>query len=152
MTAHTAHRGLRRRERALNAVVRGLADLGVSLAGARTLTVRGRRTGAEHRVPVNPLRLGGEQYLVAPRGETDWVRNARAHPQAQLRRGRSVTAVHLAEVTDPEIKLAVIERYLQRWGWEVAGLLPDGITPGDAAPTLRRHLDALPVFHARPGT
>ncbi len=36
-------------------MVRWLADRGISLAGAESLTVRGRRTGAPHRVPVNPL-------------------------------------------------------------------------------------------------
>ena len=43
-----------------------------------TLKVRGRKTGHWRSVPVNVLEVDGQRYLVAPRGETDWVRNLRA--------------------------------------------------------------------------
>jgi deazaflavin-dependent oxidoreductase (nitroreductase family) len=52
--------------------------------GARTLTVSGRRTGRSQRVPVIPVTYTGARYLVAPRGETDWVRNLRASGQGSL--------------------------------------------------------------------
>jgi len=42
------------------------------------LVVRGRWTGQWRRVPVNVLELGGERYLVAPRGNTQLTRNLRA--------------------------------------------------------------------------
>ena len=43
-----------------------------------TLMVRGRKTGHWRSVPVNVFELDGQRYLVAPQGETDWVRNLRA--------------------------------------------------------------------------
>ena len=80
-------------------VVRWLTERGVSLLGSRVLTVRGRKTGNPQSVPVNLLTLDGERFLVAPRGNTQWVRNVRAAGmKAQLRVGRRVETVRLVEV------------------------------------------------------
>ena len=68
-------------------VVRWLTDHGVSLLGSRVLTVRGRKTGTPQSVPVNLLPLGDERFLVAPRGNTQWVRNVRAAGEAQCASG-----------------------------------------------------------------
>ena len=74
--------------RALNAVVRPLARLG--LTGPRTylLTVPGRRTGRLWSTPVTIVEHDGHRWLVAPYGERNWVRNARAAGWVNLRRGR----------------------------------------------------------------
>ncbi|GAC55889.1 hypothetical protein GOHSU_02_00320 [Gordonia hirsuta DSM 44140 = NBRC 16056] len=133
-------------QRALNATVRWLADRGVGLAGARTLTVTGRSSGNAHRIPVNPLTVGERRYLVAPRGVTDWVRNVRIDPRGQLRRGRHTEDVVLSELGDDDHKLTVVADYLARWGWEVGSLLPAGLTPRSDEETLRRYLGVLPVF------
>jgi deazaflavin-dependent oxidoreductase (nitroreductase family) len=82
--------------------VRWLTEHGVSLLGSRVLTVRGRRTGTPQSVPVNLLTLAGDRYLVAPRGNTQWVRNVRAAGEAQLRVGRRVEQVRLDEVPPSE--------------------------------------------------
>ena len=126
--------------------MRWLADRGIGLAGAHTLTVHGRRTGAPHRVPVNPLALDGRTYLVAPRGVTDWVRNVRVDPRAQVRRGRRVRPVRLVELADDPRKVQVLAAYLAKWGWEVGRLLPGALTVDADAETLRRHSALLPVF------
>ena len=55
----------------LNAVLAVLARLGVSVYGSRILAVRGRTRSTY-------LTIEGAQYIVAPRGETQWVRNLRA--------------------------------------------------------------------------
>ena len=94
-----------------------------------TLRVRGRKTGRWRNVPVNVLELDGERYLVAPRGETDWVRNLRAAGSGQLQYGRRGTAeaFRAVEVSDKE-KPRVIEAYLDRWGNQVRSqfeALPD---------------------------
>ncbi len=138
-------------DRAVNGAVRWLADRGVGLAGARTLTVRGRRTGRPHRIPVNPLDYVGERYLVAPRGVTDWVRNVRTEPRAELRRGRRREAVVLDEVRDADVAVPVLSAYLARWGWEVGRLLPEPLTPESDAADLRAHARLLPVFRVIPG-
>lgn len=149
MTEQTSHAPVTRADRVFNGAVRWLTDRGVNLAGAQTLTVTGRKSGVPHRVPVNPVTVDGVRYLVAPRGVTDWVRNVRVHPEAQLRRGRRVTDVVLDECGDADRHVAVLQRYLARWGWEVGRLLPDGLTPDADADTLRRHLDLVPVFQVR---
>ncbi len=93
-----------------------------------TLRVRGRKTGRWRSVPVNVLELDGERYLVAPRGETDWVRNLRAAGGGQLQYGRRRTEPFtLVEVRDEE-KPRVIAAYLDRWGNQVRSqfeALPD---------------------------
>lgn len=92
-----------------------------------TLQVQGRKTGRWRSVPVNILELGRERYLVAPRGETDWVRNLRAAGGSQLQYGRRTEPFTAAEVPDEE-KPRVIEAYLERWGRQVRSqfeALPD---------------------------
>jgi len=41
------------------------------------LSVVGRKTGKIIRTPIFPFMYKGKTYLVAPRGETQWVRNLR---------------------------------------------------------------------------
>jgi len=75
-----------------NRAVAGLTRLGVSVWGSRVLRVRGRKSGEVRTVPVNLLTLEGTQYLVAPRGTTQWVRNLRAADgHGELALGRKVT-------------------------------------------------------------
>ena len=92
-----------------------------------TLAVRGRTSGEWRTVPVNVLELDGQRYLVAPRGDTQWVRNLRATGRGELRwRGR-VEPFRAIEIPDNE-RPRVIEAYLARWGYQVKGYfkaLPD---------------------------
>ena len=70
------------------------------MLGSRVLEVRGRSSGEPRRTPVNLLELEGERYLVAPRGETQWVRNLRASGEGRLlvgTRGEPFTAVELTD-------------------------------------------------------
>src|SRR5258708_34019819 len=60
-----------------NAAVALLTRAGVSVWGSRILRVRGRKSGEWHNHPVNLLTYERRQYLVAPRGLTQWVRNIR---------------------------------------------------------------------------
>lgn len=133
-------------ERVLNNSVRWLSDHGISLAGAQTLTVYGRVSGNPQRIPVNPVTVDGRQYLVSPRGNTQWSRNARVNAAAKLGGSRRERQVTLTEVLDADVKVAVLGDYLRRWGWEVGRFLPEGLTPSSDEATLRAHLDALPVF------
>jgi len=105
-------------ERAFNAVPAFLARLGISLYGSRLLAVRGRKSGEWRTVPVNLLELDGAQYLVAPRGETDWVRNLRASGGGELRLGARRQAFRAAEVADTE-KIPLLRAYIRRWWFEV---------------------------------
>ena len=132
----------------MNRTIRRLADRGINLAGAQVLTVAGRTTGAPQRIPVNPLTIGGREYLVAPRGQTQWVRNVRAAGHGELRRGRRSRPVRLTEI-DPELRPPILREYLRRWGWEVGRLLPDGLGTRPDDVTLAAYAAQLPVFEVR---
>jgi len=74
-----------------NRAVRRLTLMGVSVLGSRELRVKGRTSGQWRSTPVNLLTIEGVQYLVAPRGVTQWVRNLRASGYTgELRVGRRV--------------------------------------------------------------
>ena len=81
-----------------------------------TLRVRGHKTGHWRSAPVNVLELDGQRYLVAPRGETDWVRNLRIAGGGQLQYGRWRTEPFTATEVPDEEKPPIIEAYLQRAG------------------------------------
>ncbi|SOD89206.1 nitroreductase family deazaflavin-dependent oxidoreductase [Streptomyces sp. Ag109_G2-15] len=102
----------------VNGIVGWLARHGLSIAGSAELSVRGRKSGAMQRVPVNPHTYEGGQYLVSARGHSQWVRNMRAAAGGELRVGRKVRAFTAVELPDEE-KLPILRTYLEKWGWEV---------------------------------
>ena len=101
-----------------NRGVAGLTGLGISVWGSRVLAVRGRTTNEWRTTPVNVLTEGGERYLVAPRGTTQWVRNIRVAGTGELRLGRRSEAIRVIELADEE-KPPVLRAYLRRWKLEV---------------------------------
>lgn len=139
--------------RALNAVIRRLAELGISLAGSRAIRVRGRTSGQLRSVVINLLTVDGVDYIVSPRGNTQWARNARAAGWIQLgpaRPGlrRRHTRVAVGEVAD-DAKPALLRPYLDRWFWEVKGHIA-GLTPDSSAAELRAAAPKIPVFRLAP--
>jgi deazaflavin-dependent oxidoreductase (nitroreductase family) len=114
-----------------NPVVAGLHRLGLGVQGSQTLAVRGRKSGELRTTPVNPMELGGETYLLAPRGTTQWVRNMRVAKEGELRSGRRVRRFRAEEVPDYE-KLPLLRVYMDRWAWEVKSFLGIDATASDA--------------------
>ena len=98
--------------RLLNVLVTPLAQLG--LAGKRThvLTVVGRRSGKRHSTPVSVVFLDGERWLVAPYGEREWVKNARAAGWVELTRALKTEHMQVAEV-GPDQAAPVLRAYLR---------------------------------------
>lgn len=127
-----------------NPLVVGLTRLGVSVWGSRVLRVRGRSSGTWRTNPINLLTLGGERYLVAPRGETQWVRNLRAAGAGELQLGRQAEAFTASELDESE-KPAVLRAYLRRWKFEV-GMFFDGVGPDASDDELARIGPRHPVF------
>ena len=74
--------------KAANTLIRWLAEIGISIAGTRALRVRGRKTGRLRGVVINVLSVDDLDYLVSPRGTTQWVRNIRVAGTGELRVGR----------------------------------------------------------------
>lgn len=127
-----------------NPLVAVCTRLGLSVWGSRILAVRGRSSGEWRTTPVNLLTLDGTRYLVAPRGETQWVRNLRVAHTGELRVGRRTEPFTAEELGDDD-KPDVLRAYLHRWKAEV-GVFFDGVD-GDSDPTeLARIAPRHPVF------
>src|SRR5258708_5746310 len=121
-----------------------LRSLGLSVRGSRILVVRGRKSGQIRTTPVNPLEIGGTRYLVAPRGETEWVRNLRAARGGELRLGRQHEPIGGEEGPD-DAKPPILREYLARWQMET-GQVFDGFTPESPRTGPRRIAPRHPVF------
>jgi deazaflavin-dependent oxidoreductase (nitroreductase family) len=131
--------------RMFNPFLVGLMHLGISVWGSRILEVRGRKTGEARRTPVNLLEYEGRQYLVAPRGEAQWVRNVRADDGRLvliLGRGRDERTVQ--ELSDAE-KIPLLRAYLRRWKMEV-GVFFDGVSADSKEEDVQRIAPNHPVF------
>ena len=130
--------------RAANTVVRWLAELGISIAGTRALRVRGRKTGKQRGVVINLLTVDGVDYVVSPRGDTQWARNVRAAGVVEVGpRWRSARA-GISEVAD-DAKPELLRRYLARWYWQVKDYVL-GLTPESSDDELRAAAPSIPVF------
>lgn len=134
--------------RIFNWVVASFTRAGISIWGSRVLEIPGRRSGEPRRNPVNLLHLDGIDYLVAPRGETEWVRNLRAN-QGRLtlllgRRRQERVATELADAD----KAPVLRAYLARWKFEV-GMFFDGVGPDSTDEQLVAAGARHPVFALR---
>jgi len=128
-----------------NESVAHLTRLGISVWGSRVLYVRGRKTGEWRSTPVNLLTFDGNRYLVAPRGNTQWVRNLRAAGgEGELRVGRRAERFRATELED-DVKPEVLRAYLRRWKFEV-GVFFDGINAEAPEETLRSIAPGYPVF------
>jgi deazaflavin-dependent oxidoreductase (nitroreductase family) len=127
-----------------NRIVAGLTRVGISIAGSRVLEVRGRKSGEWRRTPVNLLVHEGDRYLVAPRGQTQWVRNLRARGEGRLVVGPRTEEFTASEVGDDE-KPALLRAYLEKWKWEV-GAFFDGVGPDATDEELRRIAPDHPAF------
>ena len=91
----------------------------LGMRGVATLTVTGRRTGESHKVPVIPVEVGDSRYLVAPYGESDWVRNLRVAGKGELTRKGRTESFDAVEVPVDQ-RAPIIVRYR-----EVAGRVVD---------------------------
>jgi deazaflavin-dependent oxidoreductase (nitroreductase family) len=128
-----------------NDTVARLSRIGVSVYGSRILCVKGRKTGEWRSTAVNPVTIGGARYLVAPRGNTQWVRNLRAaNGEGELRLGRKTDRFRATEIGDDE-KPAILRAYLKRWKFEV-GVFFDGVDAKAPEEELRRIAPGYPVF------
>ena len=129
--------------RLVNPLIATLTKLGLSVRGSHVLVVRGRRTGKMQEVPVNPVEVDGMRYLVAPRGETQWVRNLRAAGEAELRVGQRREHIQAREIESAR-KPPVLRVYLQRWKRETGKFF--GVDDQASDEDLARIAPDHPVF------
>jgi hypothetical protein len=131
-----------------NRVVAAFTRVGVSVWGSRVLRVRGRKSGEWRSSPVNLLAYEGKQYLVAPRGHTQWVRNIRISGVGELMLGRQAQPFRATEIADDQ-KVPLLRNYLKRWKFEV-GMFFGGVSAESSDAELRRIAPDHPVFRVDP--
>jgi deazaflavin-dependent oxidoreductase (nitroreductase family) len=132
-----------------NKLVAVLTRSGVSVMGSRVLEVKGRKSGLPRRTPVNLLVLDGQEYLVAPRGVTEWVRNVRADDgRLDLLLGSRRHSYRGEELPDDAKKVEVLRAYLKRWKAEV-GVFFEGIGPDSTDEQIQAIAPKHPVFMLR---
>ncbi len=131
-------------KKVFNPAVAVLTRLGVSVWGSRVLRVRGRKSGEWHATPVNLLTHDGQQYLVAPRGHTQWVRNIRISGAGELLLGGRAQPIKVVEIADDK-KVPILRGYLKRWQFEV-GMFFGGVSAASPDEELRRIAPDHPVF------
>ena len=129
----------------MNRFVSLLTRSGFSLLGSRVLEHKGRRSGELHHTPVNLLDFEGNQYLVSPRGDTQWVRNVKAADgHLTLIKGRKHTQYTAVEVPAPE-RTQILRAYLERWKFEV-GMFFEGVGPDSTDEEIQAIAESHPVF------
>jgi deazaflavin-dependent oxidoreductase (nitroreductase family) len=100
----------------------------LGLGGAQTLVVPGRTTGEPQVLPVIPVQVEGQRYIVSTRGESEWVRNLRAAGgRGEIRRGEWSGAFQATEVPMEE-RGHIIAAYRRKAGKTVEAYwtkLPD---------------------------
>jgi deazaflavin-dependent oxidoreductase (nitroreductase family) len=133
-----------RAAQAANVVIRWLADLGISIAGTKALRVRGRKSGKQRGVVINLLTVDGLDYVVSPRGNTQWARNVRAAGVVEIGPRWRRQRAEVNEVTDAA-KPELLRRYLARWYWQVKDYVV-GLTPESTDEQLRAAAPSIPVF------
>jgi deazaflavin-dependent oxidoreductase (nitroreductase family) len=94
-----------------DSLIMALLRAGVNMGTTSLLTVRGRKSGQPHTVPVRIVEQDGQRWLVAPYGVVQWVRNLRVAGQATLTRGRRPEVISVTELPAQEAA-PVLKQYL----------------------------------------
>ncbi len=124
-----------------------LVGLGIAPGYMQLLQVRGLKTGHVYSTPVNLLQVGGKPYLVAPRGRTQWVRNAEATGEIVLKRGSVRRKYRLRPVSDSE-KPEILKLYLDSYKSAVQRYFP--MPAGSPVVAFRDIALNYPVFELLP--
>ena len=110
-------------EKIFNRVFGFLVGLGLGFPHKYLLQVRGRKSGKLYSTPINLLEWNGKSYLVAPRGRTQWVRNAEAAGEVTLKRGSTRRKFRLRAMPDGE-RPPILKSYLDTFKSEVQRYFP----------------------------
>jgi deazaflavin-dependent oxidoreductase (nitroreductase family) len=134
-------------ERVFNRVFGFLVGLGIGFPHNYLLQVRGRKSGRMYSTPVDLLELGGKRFLVAPRGRTQWVRNAEAAGEVTLKKGRTRQRSRLRAIPDAD-KPEILKAYLDGFRREVQRYFP--VPAGSPPQAFSGIVQSYPVFELVP--
>ena len=134
-------------DRMESALITALLRAGVKMGTTSLLTVRGRKSGQPHSVPVVLVEQDSERFLVAPYGVVQWVRNLRAAGTATLTRGR-----HSEEITVTELEAREAAPVLKQYISQVSGGVRSFFGARKDAPieAFEREASRHPVFRIIP--
>jgi len=111
------------------------------------LEVRGRKSGKTISLPVNPLDLNGQRYLVCARGNSNWVRNARATRDITLVRAMRRRR-YAARELPADLRPPILKAYLDRFASEVQRFFP--VPKGSPVEVFNDLAPRYPVFALQP--
>ena len=133
-------------EKAFNRIFGYMAGLGLAPSFIYLLEVKGRKSGKTHSTAVNLVELTGKKFLVAPRGRTQWVKNAEASGEVTLKRGvrRKFRLRLLAESEKPEI----LKLYLSSYKGAVQRFFP--VSPDASLEAFAQIAAGYPAFELIP--
>lgn len=120
-----------------------LVGLGLGPKYIYLLQVRGRKSGKLYSTPMDLLEIDGKRYLVAPRGRTQWVRNAEAVGEIALKKGSWRQSFRLRAVPDAD-KPELLRAYLDGFKTAVQRYFP--VVAGSDAQTFVAIAANYPVF------
>jgi deazaflavin-dependent oxidoreductase (nitroreductase family) len=130
-------------ERVFNKAFGFLIGMGLGFSYNYVLEVRGRKSGKIYSTPIDLLEIEGKRFLVAPRGHTQWVRNAEAAGEVTLKKGRQRNKFGLRALSDEE-KPVILKAYLDRFKSEVQVYFP--VAAGSPVEAFRELLGSYPAF------
>jgi hypothetical protein len=110
-------------ERIFGRVLVFLILIGLVRGHFYVLKVRGRKSGRTISLPVDPIELAGQRYLVCPRGDSNWVRNVRAAGEIELVRGLRGRRFAVREIP-ADARPPVLKAYLDQFTAEVQRFFP----------------------------
>ena len=134
-------------DRAINKLFGFFVGLGLGLPHNYLLQVRGRKSGRIYSTPVDLLSRNGKRYLVAPRGYTQWVRNAIASGTISLKKGRRSEEFAVRMLSEDE-KPEILKSYLDRYKLTVQRYFP--VPAGSPIEAFRPLAGQYPVFELIP--
>ncbi len=134
-------------EKIFNRVFGFLVGLGLGFSHNYLLQVRGRKSGKLYSTPIDLLEKNGRRYLVAPRGRTQWVRNAEAAGEITLKKGSRSNKFRLQPIPDAE-KPEILKAYLDTFKREVQTYFP--IPAGSPPQAFAELTSSYPTFELLP--
>lgn len=130
-------------ERFFNRAFGVLVGLGLGLPHNYLVQVRGRKSGKIYSTPIDLLELNGKRFLVAPRGRTQWVRNAETAGEVMLKKGRMRQRYRIRAIPDSD-KPEILQAYVDRFKTTVQRYFP--VPAGSATLAFAEIAGNYPVF------
>ena len=134
-------------DRLFGRLLAGLVWIGLIRGHFYVLEVRGRKSGRTISLPVDLLELDGRRYLVCARGNSNWVRNARAAGEVVLARAMRRRRYAVRELP-AGLRPPVLKAYLDRFAAEVQRFFP--VPKGSPAEAFGDLAPRYPVFELLP--